>query len=65
MCKEEVVVFTFLVSLVAFSCNAACYSVDETRVGADAFGVKVAGVRDRIDGAVLLRGHMSAWYYSV
>jgi hypothetical protein len=47
---------TVLVGLVALSCNAAGYCLDETRVGADAFGVEVAGTRDRVEGAVLLRG---------
>jgi hypothetical protein len=53
---------TLLVGFVADFCNTACNCLDETRVGANAFGVKVARVRDSIDRAVLLRGYISAHF---
>jgi hypothetical protein len=42
------IILTILVRLVADLCDAACYCLDETRVGADAFRVQVAGIGDRI-----------------
>ena len=48
-------VLTFLVGRVTDLCDAACYGLDEARVGADAFRGEVAGIGDRIDRAVLLR----------
>jgi hypothetical protein len=45
---------TLLVRLVADLCDAACYCLDETRVGTDACRVQVAGTGDCIDCAVLL-----------
>jgi hypothetical protein len=45
---------TILIGLVALSGDAARDCLDEARVGADAFGVKVAGTGDRVEGAVLL-----------
>jgi hypothetical protein len=49
------IILTLLVRFVADLCDAACYCFDETRVGADAFRIQVAGTRDRIYRAVLLR----------
>lgn len=49
------IILTLLVRLVTDQCDAACYFFDETRVGADAFRVQVAGTGDRICRAVLLR----------
>ena len=49
------IILTLLVRLVTGRCDAACYCIDETRVGADAFRVQVAGTRDRICRAILLR----------
>ena len=42
------IILTLLVRCVAGRCDAACYCLDETRVGADAFRVQVAGTGDRI-----------------
>ena len=42
------IILTILVRLVADLCDAACYCFDETRIGADAFRVQVAGTGDRI-----------------
>jgi len=49
------IILTLLVRLVADLCDAACYCLDETRVGADACRVQVAGTGDRVCRAVLLR----------
>lgn len=42
------IILTILVCLVADLCDAACYCLDKTRIGADAFRIQVAGTGDRI-----------------
>src|SRR5947209_4065814 len=42
------IMLTLLVRLVANLCDAACYCLDETGIGADAFRVQVAGTGNRI-----------------
>ena len=49
------IILTLLVRLVADRCDAAGYCFDETRVGANACRVQVAGTGNRVCRAVLLR----------